>query len=79
MADDVARVVARFGVLQPDEQAAFRTIVPTAGNSTLRIPFMTLNSNTIESGPMAFWDAHAAWFYRGLSRLKMKQPRRERP
>jgi len=50
-----------------DVPASFRTIVPTAGNSTLGVPFMTLNSNTIESGPMAFWDAHAAYFYRGLS------------
>jgi phosphate-selective porin OprO and OprP len=49
---------------QPDVPAAFRTIVPTTGNSTLGVPFLTLNSNTIESGPMAFWDAHVAYFYR---------------
>ena len=51
---------------QPDVPAVFRTIVPTAGNSTLGVPFMTLNSNTLESGPMAFWDAHLGYFYRGL-------------
>jgi phosphate-selective porin OprO and OprP len=52
---------------QADVPAAFRTIVPTTGNSTLGVPFLTLKSNTLESGPMAFWDAHVAYFYRQLS------------
>jgi phosphate-selective porin OprO/OprP len=51
---------------QIDVPAVFRTIVPTAGNAALGVPFMVLNNNTMESGPMAIWDAHVAWFYRGM-------------
>ena len=40
-----------------------RTVVPTAGNSVAGIPFLNFNNNVRESGPLAFWDAHVAWFY----------------
>jgi phosphate-selective porin OprO/OprP len=52
---------------QPPVPAIFRTVVPTTGNSTLGVPFLALSSKTMESGPMAFWDAHVAWFYRQLA------------
>ena len=44
-----------------------RTIVPTAGNPVLGVPFLAFNNDVRESGDMAFWDLHAAWFYRQLS------------
>ncbi len=44
-----------------------RTAVPTTGNSILGVPFLSFNSNVRESGPRAFWDLHAAWYYKQLS------------
>ncbi len=44
-----------------------RTQVATTGNSIVGVPFLTFNSNVRESGPRAFWDLHAAWYYRHLS------------
>ena len=45
----------------------FRTIVATSGNSVNGVPFFSFNSNVRESGARAFWDLHAAWYYRHLS------------
>jgi phosphate-selective porin OprO and OprP len=45
----------------------FRTVVPTAGNSIVGVPFMTFNSNVRDSGDRAMWDLHLAWFYKQLS------------
>jgi phosphate-selective porin OprO/OprP len=47
--------------------ATLRTDVPTSGNPVLGVPFLTFNANARESGARAFWDLHAAWFYRHLS------------
>ena len=47
--------------------ATFRTVVATSGNSVNGVPWLTFNSNARESGPRAFWDLHAAWYYRQLS------------
>ena len=44
-----------------------RTLVATSGNSINGIPFLTLNDSFRTQGPMAFWDLHAAWFYRQLA------------
>jgi phosphate-selective porin OprO/OprP len=45
----------------------FRTIVPISGNAILGVPFLSLNNNVREYGPMAFWDLHVAYFYQGLA------------
>ena len=47
--------------------ATLRTVVATSGNSVNGTPFLSFNSNVRESGPRAFWDLHAAWYYRQLS------------
>jgi phosphate-selective porin OprO and OprP len=47
--------------------APFRTVVPTTGDTTIGVPFLTLNNNVRQSGPMAFWDLHLAYFYRQLA------------
>ncbi len=47
--------------------ATLRTVVATSGNSVNGVPFLTFNSNVRESGPRAFWDLHAAWYYSHLS------------
>ncbi len=44
-----------------------RTAVATSGNSIVGVPFLSFNSNARESGPRAFWDLHAAWYYKQLS------------
>lgn len=44
-----------------------RTVVATSGNSVNGVPFLSFNSNVRESGPRAFWDLHAAWYYQHLS------------
>ena len=49
------------------QPATFRTLVPTSGNSVIGTPFLSFNSNVRESGPRAFWDLHAAWYYKHLS------------
>ena len=53
---------------KPAVPSTFRTIVPTTGDDILGVPFLTLNSPQFrQQGPMAFWDLHAAWFYRPLA------------
>jgi phosphate-selective porin OprO/OprP len=52
---------------QPAVPSTFRTVQATTGNSAFGIPFLTLANNTMQSGPMAFWDLHAAWFYQQLA------------
>jgi phosphate-selective porin OprO/OprP len=52
---------------QPADPSTFRTVVPTTGNALLGTPFLVLNDGYREQGPMAFWDLHAAWFYRQLT------------
>jgi len=47
--------------------ATLRTAVATSGNSTLGVPFLSFNNNVRESGSRAFWDLHAAWYYKQLS------------
>ena len=49
------------------QPATLRTLVPTSGNSIVGTPFLSFNSNVRESGPRAFWDLHAAWYYKHLS------------
>ncbi len=44
-----------------------RTVVPTSGNSVAGIPFLIFNNNVRQSGPMAFWDLHLAYFYQQLA------------
>ena len=44
-----------------------RTAVPTTGNAVVGVPFLSFNANARESGPRAFWDLHAAWYYKQLS------------
>jgi phosphate-selective porin OprO and OprP len=46
---------------------SLRTQVSTAGNAVLGIPFLNFNNNTREIGTRALWDAHLAYFYKGLS------------
>jgi phosphate-selective porin OprO/OprP len=48
------------------------TVVPTAGSPALGTPFagtefLRFNNNVRMFGPMAFWDLHMAYFYRGLA------------
>ncbi len=52
---------------QPAVPAVFRTIVPTTGVDDIGVPFLALGNHTAEYGPMAFWDMHAAYFYRQLA------------
>ena len=47
--------------------ATLRTVVATAGNAVNGVPWLTFNSNVRESGSRAFWDLHAAWYYKHLS------------
>jgi phosphate-selective porin OprO/OprP len=44
-----------------------RTVVPTSGNPVAGVPFLAFKDNLRESGPMAFWDLHVAYFYRQLA------------
>ncbi len=44
-----------------------RTIVPTIGNATFGVPFLTFNDNIRESGVHALWTAHAALYHNHLS------------
>jgi len=44
-----------------------RTIVAISGNAVAGVPFLNLNNNVRESGPTAFWDLHAAWYYKQLA------------
>ncbi len=52
---------------QPAVPSTFRTVVPTTGDDILGVPFLTLNPDFRQQGPMAFWDLHTAWFYRPLA------------
>src|SRR5207237_297178 len=53
---------------EPAVPSTLRTVVATSGNSIIGVPFLTLNNAHFrEQGPMAFWDLHAAWFYRQLA------------
>jgi phosphate-selective porin OprO/OprP len=52
---------------QPAVPSTFRTVVPTTGNSVIGVPFLTLNPDYRLQGPMAFWDLHAAWFYKPMA------------
>lgn len=45
----------------------FRTMVPTNGNAAAGVPFLALNNNVRERGPMTFWELHSAWYYRQLA------------
>ena len=47
--------------------AILRTNVPTTGNSVAGIPFLAFNNNVRQSGALAFWDLHTAWYYKGLA------------
>lgn len=51
----------------PPVPASLRTIVAISGNPAIGVPFLTYTANTRESGPRAFWDLHAAWYYKHLS------------
>ena len=44
-----------------------RTIVAIAGNAVAGVPFLGFNNNVRETGDMAFWDLHMAWFYQQLA------------
>ena len=44
-----------------------RTIVPTAGSSIIGVPFLSFNNNVREEGFDAFWDLHAAYYYKQLA------------
>ena len=52
---------------QADAPQTLRTVVPTTGNAVAGVPFLGFNSNTVESGPMTFWDLHFAYFYQQLA------------
>jgi phosphate-selective porin OprO and OprP len=45
----------------------FRTVVPTAGSTIIGVPFLSLNTNVVNSGFSAFWDLHVSWLYRQLA------------
>jgi phosphate-selective porin OprO/OprP len=44
-----------------------RTIVPTAGNTALGVPFLAFNNNVVVNGPRDLWSLHAAYYYGGLT------------
>jgi phosphate-selective porin OprO/OprP len=45
------------------------TVSPAAApaNNIIGVPFLTFNNNVKMSGPMVFWDLHAAYFYKSLA------------
>jgi phosphate-selective porin OprO/OprP len=49
--------------------AILRTNVATTGNSVAGVPFLAFNNNVRQSGSLAFWDLHTAWYYGGLALL----------
>ncbi len=51
----------------PPVPQTLRTIVPTSGNAVAGVPFLNFNNNVRQSGELAFWDLHAAWYYRQLA------------
>lgn len=64
---DVGGSVYTSVMAQASTPNPLRTVVPASGNSILGVPFLTLNNAFREQGPMAFWDLHAAWYYRQLA------------
>jgi len=64
---NVGGSVLAGGNSQTPVPAIFRTIQATTGNAAVGNPFLTLSDKAYESGPMAFWDLHVAWFYRQLA------------
>ncbi len=46
---------------------SLRTAIATTGNSIIGVPFLTYNSNVRQAGWHAFWDLHAAYYYKQLS------------
>lgn len=51
----------------PAVPQTLRTVVPTGGNASIGVPFLTFNNNVRETGNQAFWDLHAAYYYGGLA------------
>ncbi len=49
------------------QPTTYRTIVPMTGNSVAGVPFLALNPNVRSQGFEAYWDLHAAWFYKQLA------------
>ena len=49
------------------QPVVYRTIVPMSGNNVAGIPFLALNPNVRSQGMEAYWDLHAAWFYKQLA------------
>ena len=45
----------------------YRTVVAMTGNAVAGVPFLSLNPNVRSQGFEAYWDLHAAWFYKQLS------------
>jgi phosphate-selective porin OprO and OprP len=64
---NVGGSVLAGGNSQTPVPAVFRTIQATTGNAAVGNPFLTLSDKAFESGPMAFWDLHVAWFYQQLA------------
>ena len=60
-------VFAVNGTNSPPLPQTLRTAVPTNGNGILGVPFLAFNNNVRETGSKAFWDVHAAWFYKQLA------------
>jgi len=60
-------VLAGNNSINPAVPSTLRTVQATTGNAAVGIPFLTLGDKTMESGPMAFWDMHLAWFYQQLA------------
>lgn len=53
--------------LQRPVPQTLRTNVATTGNSFFGVPFFRFNDDIVDSGGLAFWDLHAAWYYKSLS------------
>jgi phosphate-selective porin OprO/OprP len=53
--------------LNPPVPSVLRTNIPTIGPLSVSVPFLQFNPNVIDSGGLALWDLHAAWYYRQLS------------
>ncbi len=64
---DIGGSVFAEHLANPPVPQTFRTIVPTVGNSVAGVEFLRLNNNVREQGFAGLWDAHMAYFYRGLA------------
>jgi phosphate-selective porin OprO and OprP len=51
----------------PPVPVTLRTIVPTTGNAIAGVPFLGFNADVREAGYRAYWDLHAAWYYKQLA------------